>query len=263
MKNPPMRTPISYYGGKQNMLTYILPMIPNHKVYVEPFFGGGAVFFAKEPCKVEIINDYNAMVVNFYEQLKINFSELKKLIDATPYSRQAYKKAMVVYDNPYLFSSVVKAWAFWIGTIQGYNNQIGNWRASQLRSKEVSLNCNKKEIISEEISSRLDQVQIENVDAIYLIKRMDTPDTFFYLDPPYVGANQGHYGGYTQEHFNNLLNCLSNIKGKFILSSYPNEQLTLFKQNFNWKSNDKEMLLRSSNSKNKQKTECLTYNFDL
>src|SRR5690554_6619498 len=112
MKNPTLRTPISYYGGKQNMLPYILPMIPKHKVYVEPFFGKEAVFFAKEPCKVEIINDYNAMVVNFYEQLKTNFQELKQLTEATPYSRQAYKKAMVIYDNPYLFSPVIKAWAF-------------------------------------------------------------------------------------------------------------------------------------------------------
>src|SRR5690606_23681178 len=159
--------------------------------------------------------DYNAMVVNFYEQLKTNFQELKQLTEATPYSRQAYKKAMVIYDNPYLFSPVIKAWAFWVGTIQGDNNQIGNWRASQPRCKESLLNFNKKEILTPELSNRLDLVQIENVDAIYLIERMDTPDTFFYLDPPYVGANQGHYGGYTQEHFNRLLEVLSRIKGKF------------------------------------------------
>ena len=57
---PKMKTPISYYGGKQSLLKHILPLIPEHRIYVEPFFGGGAVFFAKEPAKVEVINDHNA-----------------------------------------------------------------------------------------------------------------------------------------------------------------------------------------------------------
>ena len=82
------KTPISYYGGKQSMLKHILPIIPTHKVYVEPFFGGGAVFWAKEQSEIEVINDYNGNVVNFYEQLKTNFKELKNLVDATPYSRE-------------------------------------------------------------------------------------------------------------------------------------------------------------------------------
>ena len=41
------RTPITYYGGKQQLVSTILPMIPSHRVYCEPYFGGGAVFFAK------------------------------------------------------------------------------------------------------------------------------------------------------------------------------------------------------------------------
>jgi DNA adenine methylase len=39
-----MKTPISHYGGKQQMLSHIIPKIPGHRTYVEPFFGGGAVF---------------------------------------------------------------------------------------------------------------------------------------------------------------------------------------------------------------------------
>ncbi len=44
-----MTTPIAYYGGKQQMLRHILPLIPRHQIYVEPFFGGGAVYWAKKP----------------------------------------------------------------------------------------------------------------------------------------------------------------------------------------------------------------------
>ncbi len=258
-----MKTPISYYGGKQSMLKYILPLIPEHTVYVEPFFGGGSVFWAKDAIKAEIVNDYNGMVVNFYEQLRSNFNELKQLIDATPYSREVYAKAMVVYKNPYLFTQPIKAWAFWIGTVQGFSNSIGSWRSSQPRCKEALLNFNKKLMITTDLSKRLDLVQIENMDAVELIKSKDTPETFFYIDPPYVGADQGHYGGYTQDHFINLLQSLSQLKGKFLLSSYPNEILTEHRNTCGWHSKDIDMALSASNDKKKRKVECLTANYPL
>lgn len=54
-----MRTPISYYGGKQTMLKHILPLIPRHRIYTEAFCGGAAVLFAKRPAEAEVINDIN------------------------------------------------------------------------------------------------------------------------------------------------------------------------------------------------------------
>jgi len=258
-----LSTPISYYGGKQSMLPHILPLIPNHEIYVEPFFGGGAVFWAKEPTAVEIINDFNGMVVNFYRQLKSNFEELKRAIDATPYSRQAYQKALVVYENPYLFNAVTKAWAFWTGTSQGFSNKIGSWRCSQITEKESKRNENKKQAFTKELSERLKYVQIEQKDAVDLIKDMDTPETFFYLDPPYVGADQGHYGGYMQEHFNDLLETLSHIQGKFLLSSYPNPELEKYRKQFDWQSNDVNMSLSASRKFGRRKIECLTFNYNL
>lgn len=255
------KTPISYYGGKQSMLKHILPLIPKHKVYVEPFFGGGAIFWAKEPIKTEIVNDYNGMVVNFYEQLKINYDELKQKVDATAYCRESYAQAMVVYNKPYLFTPLVKAWAFWIGTVQGFSNQIGSWRSSLPRHKEALLNFNKKLLVNTESSNRLELVQIENMDAVRLIASKDTPETFFYIDPPYVNAAQGHYGGYTQEHFNALLEVLATIKGKFLLSSYPNEVLDKFRKKHKWHSNDIDMQLSASRDKSKRKVECLTANY--
>lgn len=258
-----MKTPISYYGGKQSMLKHILPLIPNHSIYVEPFFGGGAVFWAKEPSSVEIVNDFNGMVVNFYQQLKLNFEELKQVIDATPYSRQAYQKALVVYENPYIFNPLVKAWAFWVGTSQGFSNKIGSWRSSQISEKESKRIENQKQAFTKELSERLKYVQIEHKDAVSLIKDLDTAETFFYLDPPYVGADQGHYGGYMQEHFNALLDTISNIKGKFLLSSYPNLELENYRKKYNWQSHDVNMSLSASRKPGCRKIECLTFNYHL
>ena len=58
------RTPITYYGGKQTLAPTIVQMFPAHRVYCEPFFGGGAVFFAKPKSYLEAINDTNERLVS-------------------------------------------------------------------------------------------------------------------------------------------------------------------------------------------------------
>lgn len=255
-----MKTPISYYGGKQSMLKKILPLIPEHRVYLEPFFGGGAVFWAKKSASVEVINDANGMVVNFYEQLKTNYDNLKKAIDATPYSRAVYKRAMVVYENPYIFEPLVKAWAFWVCTIQGFSNKIGSWKNSSPSNKEIATIQTKKASLTEAFCTRLDLVQIENMNAVELISRFDSKDVFIYADPPYVNSNQGHYGGYTQSHFDELLTVLSLTQSKFLLSCYPNERVDVIAKQHNWRIENVDMHLSVSLT-GKRKTEVLVSNF--
>lgn len=121
-----MRTPITYYGGKQRMCRLILPLIPEHKMYVEPFFGGGAIFFAKEPSEVEVINDMDTNIGIFYEQLKTNLTALKTKIEGTLYSRQTYQKAFAIYKDPSKHSPLDIAWAFYVTTNQGWGGQIGS-----------------------------------------------------------------------------------------------------------------------------------------
>lgn len=94
------------------MLPYILHLIPPHKVYTEAFFGGGAVFWAKQPVKTEIINDFNANVYTFYKVLQNRFAELKTLIERSVVSREAYKAALVIYHAPFAFTEVQQAWHF-------------------------------------------------------------------------------------------------------------------------------------------------------
>lgn len=258
-----LKTPISYYGGKQSMLKHILPLIPKHRVYVEPFFGGGAVFWAKEESEVEIINDFNGNVINFYRQLKTNFEELKKMIDATPFSREVYKNALVIYECPYIFEPVYRAWAFWVGTVQGFSSKIGSWMSSSTKDNMAIRIDNKREAFDFRLTHRLDLTQIEHMDAVHLIERCDCTDAFFYVDPPYVNSDQGHYGGYTQEHFNNLLEVLSQIKGKFLLSSYPNEELNKYREKFGWYSSDKEMSKPASKDNKGRKIEAMTANYPI
>lgn len=262
LPNTWQRTPISYYGGKQTMLPYILPLIPEHQLYIEPFFGGGAVFWAKTPAQTEIINDFNANVVNFYQVLKTDFQALKTLIESTLISRETYKSALVMYHSPFVFSKVERAWAFWVATNLGFSNEIGNCRFLKSGKNQTLLN-NKILAFSESYSERLTSVQIENNDACEIIKTHDFEKAFIYCDPPYVGARQGHYGGYEQEHFNDLLQTLSKVKGKFLLSSYQNEALSEYVEKCGWYQKEIVMNLGTSNLKGTKKKEILTSNYNI
>jgi len=256
------RTPISYYGGKQQMLRHILPLISEHITYIEPFFGGGAVFWAKQPAKVEVINDVNAHVINFYRQLKTNYASLKAMIDTTLHSRDVYKQALIIYHAPMLFDELHRAWAFWVTTNMGFSRMVGTWGYDKSGKMENVIRRRKEEF-TDEYSTRLSSVQIESNDAVKVIQSRDNEQAFIYCDPPYVGSNQGHYGGYTQQHFDELLQCLAGVKGRFLLSSYPNEGLAKIAKLQGWHTKRVDMQLSSSQRKGARKVEVLTANYDI
>lgn len=260
------KTPITYYGGKINLVSTILPLIPDHRVYIEPFFGGGAVFFAKEPSEAEVINDTNNMVINFYEVVKSDFENLKTKIEGTLFARASYTVALSIYRMPHLFSKLTQAWAFYIGTNMGFSCQIGSWGFDKY-NKRVKAFRNKKLIFDESIVRRLENVQIEHLDALKVMVNRDADDVFFYLDPPYPNSNQGHYSGYTMEDFVRLLDVLVSLKAKFILSSYPYEILQEYAKRHRWhtKTFDKPLSARKAGTgkPRTRKTEVLTANFPI
>lgn len=261
-----MKTPVTYYGGKLNMLKHILPLIPEHRIYVEPFFGGGSVFFAKEPSESEVINDSNAMVINFYEVLRTDFEKLKEKIEATLFSRASYTVADAVYRMPHLFGKLTQAWAFYIGTQMGFAGKIGSWGYDKY-SKRIKSFQNKKLAFDGSIATRLLNAQIECLDAIKVIQARDEEETFFYLDPPYVDTNQGHYGGYNETDFRQLLETLTHAKGRFLLSSFPHPLLDEFIQKYGWYSIRIEKSLSARKPKEGEsrgtKIEVLTANYPI
>lgn len=119
-----MKTPISYYGGKQMLLKHILPLIPEHSLYTEAFCGGCAVLFAKEPVRCEVINDTNTELVNFYRVAQMKYTALKELIDATLHSREIHAHARHINAHPTFFTSVERAWAVWVCTKLGFASMI-------------------------------------------------------------------------------------------------------------------------------------------
>lgn len=258
-----MKPPLTYYGGKQKLASQIISMIPKHHIYCEPFFGGGAVFFNKAPSKVEVINDTNGELVNFYRVLKTDYKSLNKEIQATLHSRESHDIAEVILNYPKLFSEVRRAWAVWVLANQSFGSKLGGtWRCDLKDNSTPQCISNKKNNFTEEYAERMEQVQIENRDALKVIKLWDNKDVFFYCDPPYFNSKLGHYKGYTEQDFENLLQALSEIKGKFILSSYPSEILEKYIKEYKWTSKRIEGIRVSvSLGKGKMKTEVLTRNF--
>ncbi len=256
-----MKTPITYYGGKQTLLKHLLPLIPPHKLYCEPFFGGGAMFFAKPKSEVEIINDVNGEVVNFFKVVKTKFSELQKEIQGSPHSRELFKRAKAIYDFPDMFTDVQRAWAFWILTNQGFAGMIGSWGFGKTASKEKAV-ATKRDTFTKDYADRLRTVQVEHNDALKVIDRCNDKQSFIYCDPPYINSDQGHYEGYSSSEYEELLKRLAKFKGKFLLSSYPSTLLSKYIKKYKWKVKRVKKAVAVTKLTDKQKIEMIVMNYD-
>jgi DNA adenine methylase len=259
-----MRTPISYYGGKQKLAKTILNFIPLHTLYAEPFLGGAAIFFAKEQSEVEVINDTNRELINFYRVCKNRFHDLQSLVRVTLHSRDQHDDAWVIYNKPHLHDEVRRAWAVWVLSTQSFSAMIdGSWGYDKSERTTTKKITNKKEEFTEQLAIRLQNAQIESGDAIYIIKSRDSEKSFFYCDPPYYNSNCGHYDGYSVQDFENLLIALSEIKGKFLLSSYPSDLLKKYTKEFGWSQWDVEqgVSVNAKSGYQKRKVEVLTANY--
>lgn len=248
------------------MARYILPIIPVHNLYCEPFAGGAAIFFAKQPSEVEILNDTNRELINFYKVVQSDFTSLEKEIMITLHSRDLHRKASVIYNNPDMFSELKRAWALWVLSSQGFAGQIdSSWGYDKTKNSTPKKIENKKEAFTYDLAVRLQQVQLECADALYIIKSRDAKEAFFYVDPPYFNSDMGHYDGYSKDDFEALLKLLSGIQGKFLLSSYPSDILSSYIKQQGWqtKSFDGKVSVAAKSGKQKAKVEVLTGNYDL
>jgi DNA adenine methylase len=229
-----MKTPITYYGGKQQLVNKIMRLIPPHYIYVEPFIGGAAVFFAKQASEVEVINDINSEIINFYEVLQRDFPALQSQITISLHSRKMHDHATVIYENPDMFDRIKRAWAFWMLANMSYGSMLDGGFGYDIIGTSTQKINNKRDSFTEQLAIRLQNVQIECCDALKIIRSRDTPDTFYYLDPPYPGTDQGHYDGYSVEDFDALLDTISKIQGKFLLSSFRNDRLAEYAEKNTW-----------------------------
>jgi DNA adenine methylase len=268
-----LKTPVSYYGGKQKMLPHILPLIPPHINYTEAFCGGAAVFFAKPPARFEVLNDLNGALVAFYRCMKLRFEELDALIQATLHSRSTHAKAWAIYSEVEQLSAydlspekeLELAWALWVVSSQSFAGVLRTWGYgcdNHMIPKGIK---NKKKGFGK-LAERFNSTTIECRDALWVLERYDNAEAFHYIDPPYIGSDCGHYKGYTETDFAALIELLTKLKGRFLLSSYPNEMLNEVAKEQGWIQKEIVMQLNvngnTGKNQNRKKTEMLTMNYD-
>lgn len=263
-----MKTPITFFGGKQSIQATILTYFPEHEMYIEPFFGGGAVFFGKPKSKVEIINDIDDKLMNFYLATQQNFTELKSLIDNTLNSESQYKHAKQIWNNKVEATDIEKAWAIWMITNQSFGGSMhGGWKWSNYRERSHTgiYSANKRTAFSSQIHERLKHTQISSRDALRVIIERDSKNSFFYLDPPYPGHHQGHYRGYDFKKFASLLELLESIQGKFLLSNYWSQTLRYHVNRNKWNvvKIPTKTRIANFNTKSTYREEILVFNYNL
>lgn len=200
----------------------------------------------------------------FFRVCKTDYVALKKMLDATLHSESDYKKAKEIIKSPAdAHDAVTRAWAFWVQNNMTFAHKILGGFAFA-RDAIAQTTAKRIDAFSNELCDRLRNVQIFNRDALDIIKRFDAEDTFFYLDPPYANSDCGHYEK-GKEVFYDLLELLLNLRGKWLLSSYPCDELSEIwqKKGIYHEIIDKPLSISGKKNAGKRKQECLTYNYEL
>lgn len=220
-----MKSVLKYPGAKNRLAPWICGYIPEHKVYLEPYAGSLAVLFNKERSHIETVNDLDGEITNFYFVLRDKGKELKRRIELTPFSRREYEKAYEPCED-----DVERARRFaikcWMGFGCGNLYKNGFKSGQQARSPNPAKAWSELPEILMQAAERLKGVQIENLPALELIKRYNTPDVFIYLDPPYVPyTRKGYLYKYemSRSDHEELLEIVFKHPGKVLLSGYDND----------------------------------------
>ena len=216
-------TPLSYYGGKNLIAGWIVSKFPksySKMTYIEPFFGGGAVYFYKKPSKLEIINDIDKNLILFYKILKTEYQKLYKRLNENLITEDVFLKSLEILKNPKNYSDFDRAFAYFIRnrtSFMGRRQIFGTNHRDVIIIKNILLNL-------KIFSNRLQKTAILNRSAFSVITNSyeNKTDVFFYLDPPYPNTDQKFYTGqkFTQTTFENLMYVLRQSKHKFLLSCY-------------------------------------------
>lgn len=234
---------IPYIGGKNRIAKWIISHFPpNYQkmTYVEAFGGAGWVLFKKEPSLVEVYNDADELLVNLFIVLRDHFHEFRRRAHRTLHSRRLFQMALQQIKEGYFKDNIDKALCYAIIVTQSFGGNQNSWGYC------ISANTRKSSGIGwlpflkrlNRIRYRLSTVQIECFDFRKIISKYDTPNTLFYLDPPYVGKEHYYRTDFTEKDHIELAELLKSIKGKFVLSYYPCELVEKLYKDFNWQTKE-------------------------
>lgn len=222
------RSPLIWFGGKAKYTEFIISKMPRHKVYVEPFGGATHVIAQKPRISHEIYNDIDGNVVNFLMQVRDDPERLQQACESIPYSRQLYEtwKKEPLPQDP--FERAVR-W-FYLnrsGISKGNAEEVPQtgWRHSTKPGQNPAKGYISACSLFKEFADRMKGVVIEHLDFREIIRKYDSEETLFYVDPPYIGREKYYAGGFTEKDHGDLAELLNNVKGKVVLFYYDDPLL--------------------------------------
>ena len=260
MTKSELTAPLKWHGGKSYLAEWMVSHITPHLHYVEPFAGGLAVLLRKNPEGVsEVVNDLDGGLTNFWRVLRDadDFEEFRRQIDATPFSELEFQAALNSEHDGNQVERAVKFFVSCRQSRQGLRKNFATLSKNRTRrgmNEQVSSWLTAVEGLPE-IHARLKRIVIRNDDASTVIRREDSPNTFFYCDPPYLHETRVTTADYqfemTADDHEQLLTTLSEIEGKFILSGYRSTLYDAFSDRYGWRRVDRKIDCKASAAKAK------------
>lgn len=224
------RPALRYHGGKFKIAPWIISHFPPHECYVEPFGGAAGVLLRKPAVPFEIYNDLDGEVVRFFRVLRDHTEELIRRIELTPWSREEQRLSFEPTEDDLEAARrfYVRSWQ----TIGGPRTSCqSGWRVFKSNSGfQPKLSLWKQVDHLRVIVERLKGVQIENQDALKVIRRFGAPDVLIYADPPYLESvrsgswrKRAYYHEMTDEDHRELAEVLRASPAMVIISGYASE----------------------------------------
>lgn len=214
---------LRYHGGKWVLAKWVIGFFPQHRIYVEPYGGAASVLFQKERSFTEVYNDLDDEVVNVFQQLRDHGPALKELIKNTPYGREEYHRAYARAR-----SNLERARRTIVKTFMGFGSDSLRRKNGFRKRSDASGTTPAHDWMGyaaslDKAMDRLRGVVIERRDALLIIKEHDSPETLFYIDPPYVRStrtSKGYKHEMTDEEHRELAKVLHEAQGAVVVSGY-------------------------------------------
>jgi len=219
--NGPRLSLLPYMGGKAMMVPRLIPLIPPHAAYVEVFGGGAALLLNKPPSPLEVYNDIDGELVNLFEIVRNNPEGFLKRAEFLLYSRELYEKWQAdLRENKSAQDPVERAFRFWYLVRSSFAaHPYKGWAFCEKADRNRAESVWNALVDLKPIHERLKNVEVDRLDFERLIKNRDSPETFFFLDPPYLDAEEYRMGVFTIEDHQRLLKTLQGCKGKWLMTT--------------------------------------------
>jgi DNA adenine methylase len=216
-------------GGKSKLRGEIIKRLPEHRCYVEVFGGAGWVLFGKEMSRVEVYNDLDSELTNFFRVIKGCHKAFVQALDWILISRKLFFEFLT--RQPEDLDEVQRAVRFYYIIKTSFGGKWNHPSFGYSKTKSSSLDIEGLYETISAVHNRLRRVYIEEGTFQEVIRRYDGEETCFYLDPPYFGT-----AGYTHrmepDDYTELEKALAGIKGRFLLTINDCEAMRMVFRNY-------------------------------